>query len=152
VALPLWGRWSVPPRRQGNPHHRQPDCSTIGLISCLQPQLQLTYVFHPRCTDLVVAVSVLCRGSSWPAVGLDCPFKFRQLSSSALHLQAPQWSCVYQSADFSAALAARCAISEYFSGPLSVSPSPLIYPYLVIRIWPTTSQTSHRHYTNTQSS
>ena len=58
------------------PHHRQPDCSAIELISCLRLQLQCTNVLYPGCADSVVAVVVPCRGQSWPAVRLGYPFKF----------------------------------------------------------------------------
>jgi len=84
--------------------------------------------------------AILSSLDNFPAQPCTCRRHIGAVSTSRLTFQ-PHWLLVVRSA----------SILVLGNQP-SASTSPLTYSYLSIRIWPTTSQTSHRHYTNTKSS
>ena len=154
MAWPLWGRWSVPVRRQGNP-------TTDSLITARLDSFRVynydysvhtCYILDVQTRSLksvsrvddsrgLQFVSAILSGlDSFPAQPCTCRRHNGAVSISRLTFQ-PHWLLVVRSA----------SILVLGNQP-SASTSPLTYSYLSIRIWPTTSQTSHRHYTNTKSS
>jgi len=154
VAWPFWGRWSVPVRRQGNPTTDSPIAARLdsfrvydynySVHTCyildLQTRSLQSVLRVEDSRGLQFVSAILSSLDNFPAQPCACRRHIGAVSTSRLTFQ-PHWLLVVRSA----------SILVLGNQP-SASTSPLKYSYLSIRIWPTTSQTSRRHYTNTKSS